>query len=66
MNFLGIVAEVRRQTTDEVEDPWKMLFEAGRNARIEAEPFNTERAEPWKRGWVAADIQVGLLEEREP
>ena len=65
MNFLGMVAEVRRKAIGDVEDPWKMLFEAGKDARIGAEPFDSERAEPWKRGWIAADIHLGVLEEQE-
>ena len=65
MNFLGIVAEKHWDSTDQVEDPWKKLFNSGKDARDKKAPFDSERAEPWKRGWIEADIQLGVLEEQE-
>ncbi|MGI4756617.1 MAG: hypothetical protein ACRYGF_07195 [Janthinobacterium lividum] len=66
MNFLEIAVNKQWNKTDQVEDPWKMLFSAGKEARAKQIPFDTQRAEPWKRGWVVADIRLGMLEEREP
>ena len=36
-----------------------LLFDAGRLARENGVLFDEARTQPWKAGWVAADIQIG-------
>ena len=36
-----------------------LLFDTGRNARLNGLPFNTTRTEPWKQGCILAEITVG-------
>ncbi len=36
-----------------------LLFDAGRNARMNGVAFDKERTEPWQQGWVAADVEIG-------
>jgi hypothetical protein len=37
-----------------------LLFDAGGDARANGVPFDQGRTQPWKEGWIAADINVGL------
>ena len=37
----------------------RLLFHAGRLARENGVAFDQARTEPWKEGWVAADIEIG-------
>jgi len=36
-----------------------LLFDAGQNARENKVPFDPDRTEPWKQGWIATDIKIG-------
>ena len=36
-----------------------LLFDAGRNARLNRLAFDKLRTEPWQEGWIAADIEIG-------
>ena len=47
------------------EDTWGNLFDSGEEARANGVPFEEERTEPWKEGWIAVDIKLGMLAERE-
>ena len=66
MNFLGVAVNKHWDKTGQVEDPWKKLFSAGEEARTKTISFDIERAEPWKRGWISADIRLGVLEKGKP
>ncbi len=47
------------------EDTWGHLFDSGEEARANGIPFDEDRTEPWKEGWIAVDINLGLLAKRE-
>ncbi len=47
------------------EETWGNLFDSGEEARVNGVPFEDERTEPWKEGWIAVDINLGVLAERE-
>jgi hypothetical protein len=34
--------------------------DAGGDARANGVPFDEGRTQPWKEGWISADINVGL------
>jgi hypothetical protein len=38
---------------------WGLLFDGGRDARMNGIPFDAGRTRPWKQGWIAADIELG-------
>ena len=38
----------------------------GKRRGLTGVPFEKERTEPWKEGWIAVDIKLGMLAEREP
>jgi len=50
---------------DHFEDTWGNLFDSGEEARANGVPFDEQRTEPWKEGWIAVDINLGMLAERE-
>ena len=56
-----VLAEGRE---DHFEDTWVNLFDSGEEARANRIPFDEERMEPWKEGWIAVDINLGVLAER--
>ncbi len=37
----------------------RLLLDAGRLARENGVAFDQARTEPWKEGWVAADVEIG-------
>lgn len=37
----------------------RLLYDAGHTARENGISFDEERTDPWKAGWVAADILIG-------
>ena len=39
------------------------LFDSGKAARANGISFDEDRTEPWKEGWVAVDIELGMLPE---
>jgi hypothetical protein len=41
-------------------ETWGLLLDAGDDARANGVPFDEGRTQPWKDGWIAADINVGL------
>ena len=60
-----------KQASDEgreyhFEETWGNLFDSGEEARANGVAFEDERTEPWKEGWIAVDIKLGMLAEREP
>ena len=57
-----VLAEGRE---DHFEDTWGNLFDSGEEARANGIPFDDERTEPWKEGWIATDINLGIVMERE-
>jgi hypothetical protein len=44
---------------DDYAETWGLLFDAGGDARANGVPFDEVRTQPWKEGWIAADINVG-------
>jgi hypothetical protein len=38
----------------------RVLADAGGDARANSIPFDEGRTQPWKEGWISADINVGL------
>ena len=50
---------------DHFESTWGHLFDSGEEARVNGLPFDEGRTEPWKEGWIAVDINLGVLAERE-
>ena len=40
---------------------WRCGWE---EARVNGIPFDPERTEPWKEGWVAVDLRLGMLAEQ--
>ena len=50
---------------DHFEDTWGNLFDSGEEARANGVPFDEDRTEPWKEGWIAVAINIGMLAERE-
>jgi hypothetical protein len=50
---------------DHFENTWGNLCDSGEEARANGIPFEEERTEPWKKGWIAVDIKLGMLAERE-
>jgi hypothetical protein len=50
---------------DRFEDTWGNLFDSGEEARANGVPFEAERTEPWKKGWIASDISLGMLAEHD-
>lgn len=53
----NVLAEGRE---DVFAHTWGVLFDSGEDARTNDIPFDEARTEPWKEGWIAADINVGL------
>jgi hypothetical protein len=45
---------------DDYAETWGLLFDAGGDARANGVPFDEGRTQPWKEGWISADINVGL------
>jgi hypothetical protein len=45
---------------DDYAETWGLLFDAGGDARSNGIPFDEGRTQPWKEGWIASDINVGL------
>jgi hypothetical protein len=60
-----LAAEQHRQRiakgeVDDYEETWSLLFDAGGDARVNGIPFDEKRTQPWKEGWVDADINFGV------
>ena len=52
-------SEADRANENSIPDQWS-LYGTGQMARLCDLPFDEGRAEPWKRSWVQADIELGL------
>jgi len=48
---------------DDFPETWGILFDVGADARVNGIPFDTERTQPWKEGWIDADINLGVAGE---
>jgi hypothetical protein len=46
---------------DDYPDTWGVLFDAGSDARANGIPFDEKRTAPWKEGWTATDINLGVV-----
>ena len=57
-----VLAEGRE---DDYPEAWGLPFDAGRDARVNGVPFDEGRTEPWKEGWIAADINMGIANVEE-
>ncbi len=55
-----VVAEGKE---DHFEKTRGNLFDSGKAARANGIFFDEYRTVPWKEGWIAADIQLGMLAE---
>jgi hypothetical protein len=45
---------------DDYAETGALLFDDGGDARANGIPFDQAGTQPWKEGWIAADINVGL------
>ena len=45
--------------TDDYGESWFTLFDAGGDARVNGIEFDVHRTDPWKEGWINADINLG-------
>lgn len=52
-----VLAEGRE---DDYANTWGLLFDAGGDARANGIPFDVGRTQPWREGWIAADINIGM------
>jgi hypothetical protein len=43
-----------------IPDTWGLLFDAGRDARVNGIPFAEERTAKWKEGCIKTDINIGV------
>jgi hypothetical protein len=59
-NWIGTNVSWPRGGEDDYAETWGLLFDAGGDARANGVPFDECRTQPWKEGWIAADINVGL------
>lgn len=47
--------------TEEFEETWWALYDIGGDTRVHGIPFDEDRTEPWKLGWIDADIKLGTI-----
>ena len=45
---------------DDYANTWGLLFDTGGDARANGIPFDVGRTQPWREGWIAADINIGM------
>jgi hypothetical protein len=48
---------------DDFAATWGVLFDAGADALVNGIPFDRVRTQPWKEGWIDADINLGMITE---
>jgi hypothetical protein len=48
---------------DDFSVTFGLLFDVGGDARVNGIPFDAGRTQPWKEGWIATDITMGVLGE---
>lgn len=46
--------------SDDYDESWWLLFDAGGDARVNGIGFDERRTQPWKQGWIDADINFGV------
>lgn len=46
---------------DDYGEAWGALFDAGGDARVNGIEFDERRTDPWKEGWIDADIKLGTV-----
>jgi hypothetical protein len=49
---------------DDYEESWGLLFDAGGDARVNGIAFDERGTQPWKEGWIEADINFGIAMNR--
>ncbi|MGA3010501.1 MAG: hypothetical protein ABSD72_09590 [Terracidiphilus sp.] len=49
---------------DDYGETWGLLFDAGGDARVNGIAFDERRTQPWKEGWIDADINFGMATSR--
>ncbi len=45
---------------DDFPEAWWLLFDADGDARVNGIPFDEERTDPWKEGWIETDVNLGV------
>jgi hypothetical protein len=50
--------------SDDYGETWGLLFDAGGDARVNGITFDERRTQPWKEGWIDADINFGMATNR--
>lgn len=45
---------------DDYPETWALLLDLGGDARVNGLPFDAGRSEPWREGWILADINLGV------
>ena len=60
LNWIATTRVLADGGKDDYAETWVLLFDAGGDARANGVPFDEGRTQPWKEGWIAADINVGL------
>jgi hypothetical protein len=50
--------------SDDYGESWGLLFDAGGDARVNGIAFDERRTQPWKEGWIDADINFGMAINR--
>ena len=53
-----VIAEGREE---EFTETWGTLYDIGGDARVHGIPFDEQRTEPWKLGWIDVDIKLGTI-----
>jgi hypothetical protein len=49
---------------DDYGETWGLLFDAGGDARVNGIAFDERRTQPWKEGWICADINFGAVKNQ--
>ena len=68
-NFELLVSDHHEQeladgNSDDYGESWWLLFDAGGDARVNCIAFDERRTQPWKEGWIDADINFGMATNR--
>jgi hypothetical protein len=50
--------------SDDYGESWGLLFDAGRDTRVNGIAFDERRTQPWKEGWIDTDIDFGMATNR--
>ena|SRR5580692_5675235 len=56
----GHEQKVMEGESDDYGENWGLLFDAGGDARVNGIAFDERRTQPWKEGWIDADINHGV------